>query len=164
MTRRTIDEIGDLLELPYTSVLSTWREDGTALLSPVWHEWRDDGFNVDVPAGDIKLRHLERDPHASLVVYDQSWPSRGFEVSGIAQIRPERDEPTSRRIAIRYLGPIAGAAYMAAAGPGIIVRLEPGRMRGWDFVEAVRPDPGHGIAAPVAPSNATGVDQDRGTR
>jgi hypothetical protein len=53
---------------------------------------------------------------------------------------------------------------MAAAGPGIIVRLEPGRMRGWDFVEAVRPDPGHGIAAPVAPSNATGVDQDRGTR
>ena len=86
MTRRTIEDLGDLLDVPYCAVLATHRADGSVLLSPVWHEWRDGGFNIGVPVGDIKLRHLETDPQATVVVFDHSWPSRGFEVSGKARI------------------------------------------------------------------------------
>ncbi|HVA87093.1 MAG TPA: pyridoxamine 5'-phosphate oxidase family protein [Candidatus Saccharimonadales bacterium] len=150
MTRRTIDELGDLLELPYCAVLATWREDGSALLSPVWHEWRDGGFNIGVPEGDIKLRHLARDPRATVVVYDHAWPSRGFEVSGIAQIRSDLRAEVSRRLSIRYLGPAVGVEYADRVGPGVIVRVEPGRMRAWDFVDEVRAEPGFGILTPAA--------------
>jgi hypothetical protein len=40
------DDLGDLLEQPLVAVLATYRRDGTVLLSPVWHEWQDGGFNV----------------------------------------------------------------------------------------------------------------------
>ena len=41
-----IDDLGDLVALRLLAVLSTYRRDGTVLLSPVWHEWRDGGFSV----------------------------------------------------------------------------------------------------------------------
>jgi len=148
MTRRTLGELGDLFDLPYVAVLATRREDGSTLLSPVWHEWRDGGFTLDIPLGDIKLRHLARDPMASVVVYDHAWPGRGFEVSGIARMLPGLDPETTLRLAVRYLGPVNGAAYFEQAGPGVIVRVEPGRSRGWDFADIIGPDAGAGIPTP----------------
>jgi len=103
VTRRTIDELGDLLERPYCAVLATHWPDGSVLLSPVWHEWRDGGFNVGVPSGDVKARHLARDPRATIVVFDHSWPGRGFEVRGIARISEFDRTGVSRRLSIRYL-------------------------------------------------------------
>lgn len=47
-------DLGDLLELPLLAVLATYRRDGTVLLSPVWHEWRDNGFNVVTQSRDGK--------------------------------------------------------------------------------------------------------------
>ena len=41
-----MDDLGDLAELCLLAVLATYRSDGTVLLSPVWHEWRDGGFQV----------------------------------------------------------------------------------------------------------------------
>ncbi len=140
MTRRTINELGDLLERPYCAVLSTRHEDGTVLLSPVWHEWRDGGFNIGVPEGDIKLRHLAADPRASVVVFDHSWPARGFEVCGVARITTEGGAEVGRRLSVRYLGPVNGTAYADRVGPGVVVRLEPGRVRAWDFIDETRPD------------------------
>lgn len=58
----SIEELRDLLERPIVAVLATYAADGHALLSPVWHEWRDDGFNVVATADDVKVRHLRRDP------------------------------------------------------------------------------------------------------
>lgn len=133
MTRRRIEELGDLLDRAYNATLATRRPDGDILLSPVWFEWRDGGFNVGIPEGDVKLRHLALDPRCSIVVYDNGWPSRGFEVRGIAQFRPEDRHDVSLRLSIRYLGEERGREYAAHVGPGVIVRLEPGAARGWDF-------------------------------
>ena len=141
MTRRTLEELGNLLDLPYCAVLSTYRADGTVLLSPVWHEWRDGGFNIGVPSGDIKLKHLAADPRAAVVVFDHSWPGRGFEVSGIAQVGSEGREELTTRLAVRYLGPTNGAAYSARVDAGVVVRVEPGKIRAWDFVNEQQPDP-----------------------
>lgn len=141
MTRRTIDELGDLLELPYCAVLSTHRADGTVLLSPVWHEWRDGGFNISVPAGDIKLRHLVTAPRASVVVFDHHWPARGIEVCGIAQVSTEPDHALDRRLTVRYLGPTNGSTYAETAGSGLVLRVEPGTLRAWDYADVIGPDP-----------------------
>ena len=140
MTRRSIDELGDLLKRPYCAVLATHREDGSLLLSPVWHEWRDGGFNIGVPSGDIKLRHISADPRVSVVVFDHSWPGRGLEVSGIARVATEGRAGVSRRLSVRYLGETNGKAYADRVGDGVVVRVEPGKVRAWDYVGETRPD------------------------
>jgi Pyridoxamine 5'-phosphate oxidase len=76
----TPDELGDLVELVLVAVLATYRRDGSVLLSPVWHEWHDDGFNVVTGSLDVKAGHLRRDPHASIVVYEHDPPYRGLEL------------------------------------------------------------------------------------
>src|SRR5215468_6399432 len=85
----TPDELGDLLELPHVAVLATYRSDGTVLLSPVWHEWVDGGFNVVTLANDVKAKHLRRDPRAGLVLAENSPPYRGIEVSARVVLRDD---------------------------------------------------------------------------
>ena len=41
-----MEDLGDLAELGLLAVLATYRRDGTVLLTPVWHEWREGGFSV----------------------------------------------------------------------------------------------------------------------
>jgi Pyridoxamine 5'-phosphate oxidase len=93
----SVDALGDLLDQPLIAVLATRRTNGTVLLSPVWHEWRDGGFNVWVEEENVKARHLRRDPKE-------------------------------------------GAAYVDAAnGTDVIVRIEPGHLRTWDFADEYSP-------------------------
>jgi PPOX class probable F420-dependent enzyme len=129
------DELGDLLELPLLAVLATYRRDGTVLLSPVWHEWRDNGFSVVTLADDGKAMHLRRDPRASIVVCEHRPPYRGIELRAEAHLSPLADRSVVERIATRYLGPEEGSRYAQTAGDDLLVRLEPGRVRGWDFAD-----------------------------
>jgi PPOX class probable F420-dependent enzyme len=129
------DDLGDLLDLPLVAVLATYRADGGVLLSPVWHEWRDGGFDVATGSRDVKVQHLRRDPRASIVVYEHQPPYRGIEVRGEARLIAV-DVDTVRRIAARYLGAEAGAAYVrTVGGDDVIIRLEPGELRVWDFAD-----------------------------
>ena len=108
------------------------------LLSPIWHEWRDGGFHICATRDDIKVRHIRRDPRASLVVYDQQPPYRGLELRGTPRLLEDGTTYASvlRRIATRYLGESSGTAYANAAGSrGLVIRLEPDELRGWDFVD-----------------------------
>jgi hypothetical protein len=83
----------------------------------------------------IKARHLRRDPRANIVVYEHDPPYRGIEVRGEARLHTEDVAAGVRRIATRYLGADAGAAYAENAGDDTIIRLEPGRLRAWDFAD-----------------------------
>jgi PPOX class probable F420-dependent enzyme len=141
MTKRTIDELGDFLDLPYTAVLATHWPDGTVLLSPVWYEWRDGGVNLGVPENDVKLRHIARDPRVTVIVYEQSWPSRSLEVRGVATVSVEGRDDLTLRLSLRYLGPVRGAEYAARVGSGMVVRVEPGIIRAWDYVDETSPEP-----------------------
>jgi PPOX class probable F420-dependent enzyme len=134
-----IEELGDLLERPLVAILATYRADGEALLSPVWHEWRDGGFTVVVGVDDAKARHLRRDPRAGLVVFDQEPPYRGLELRGRARFVEEGVVEAQRRIARRYLGEERGTDYAdSVAFDEVIVRLEPGIVRAWDFSDEYR--------------------------
>ena len=81
-TNLTVGDLGDLLDRPLVAVLATLRTDGTVLLSPVYHEWRDGGFNVWVEQQNVKARHLRRDPRASILVAESDPPLRAVEVGG----------------------------------------------------------------------------------
>jgi PPOX class probable F420-dependent enzyme len=128
----TPDDLGDFLEAPHLAVLATYRRDGTVLLSPVWHEWRDGGFNVVTGSGEVKAGHLRRNPRASIVVAEDEPPNRGIEVRATVQLGPV-DRSIVQRIASRYLGAEGGATYMETAEDDLLVRLEPGELRAWDF-------------------------------
>ena len=134
-TNLSIEDLHGFLDEPLVAVLATLRKDGTVLLSPVWHEWRDGGFNVWVGADDVKARHLRRDPRASILVAESQNPLRGVEVRGVARILEDGAQEAAVRIASRYIGPEKAAAYVGAAGDEVTVRLDPGDLRVWDFAD-----------------------------
>ena len=135
-TNLTLDDLDGFLDEPLVAVLATLRPDGSVLLSPVWHEWRDGGFNLWLPADDVKTRHLRRDPRATLVVAESVDPLRGVELRTEARLVPADDLAGAIRIATRYVGPEKGAEYVEeAAYDSVIARLEPGELRVWDFAD-----------------------------
>lgn len=131
----TMDDLGDLAELRLLAVLATYRQDSTVLLSPVWHEWREGGFGVVTGSRNVKAAHLRRDPRASIVLCEHSPPYRGVEVRCIAQLVTAGVDDAVRRIASRYLGREAGTAYADGGSDDLLIRLEPGELRAWDFAD-----------------------------
>jgi len=132
----TVGDVGDLLDEPLVAVLATLRADGSVLLSPVWHEWREGGFNVWIGEHDVKARHLRRDPRATIVVAESDPPLRGVEVRGAARFTDGGVPETALRIAARYLGEEEAAAVVEALrGEDAIIRIEPGDIRVWDFAD-----------------------------
>jgi PPOX class probable F420-dependent enzyme len=135
----SIDELGDFLERPFNATLATYRRDGSVLLSPVWHEWRDGGFSIFTGADDIKVRHIEHQGRAAAAVSDNELPLRGIDVSCTPTIvrDPQFARETFARIATRYLGPRRAQIYMQGMTSGrlVVIRLMPGRLRTWDFAD-----------------------------
>jgi PPOX class probable F420-dependent enzyme len=128
----TPDQLGGLLDEVRLAHLATFRADGTVLLSPVWYVWEDGGFTLGIAAGDGKLKHLARDPRVTIVVAEDDFPYRGFEMRGRATVLDVPYGPAVRRIATRYVGAEHAAVYDDDAG-GAVVRIEAGSTRGWDF-------------------------------
>jgi PPOX class probable F420-dependent enzyme len=135
-TNLTVDDLGDLLDKPLVAVLATLRTDGSVLLSPVYYEWRDGGFNIWVEQQNVKARQLRRDPRATILVAESDPPLRAVEVRGPARFVEEGVSETALRIASRYMDPGEGAADVEALrGTDVIVRIEPGNIRAWDYAD-----------------------------
>ena len=130
-----IERVRSLLEAPAPAVLTTYRKDGSALVTPVWFRWAEGAFEVVIAKGDVKLRHLERDPRCVLVVFESARPFRGVEVRGVAEL--VRGDATAARLAIsgRYLGADDGRRFAAErrSKPGVLLRLVPDSPRVWDL-------------------------------
>jgi PPOX class probable F420-dependent enzyme len=126
-------DIESLLEAPSPAVLTTYRRDGTALVTPVWFRHRDGAFEVVIAEGDVKLGHLRRDPRCSLVVFETVPPFRGVEVRGEGELVECDIRPIREEIAGRYLGVDAGWRFAAErTTPGVLLRLS-GERRVWDL-------------------------------
>jgi PPOX class probable F420-dependent enzyme len=132
-----LSELADFLALPIVAVLATYRRNGSVLLSPVWHQWRDGGFDVVCSPDDIKVRHLRRDPRASILVYDNEPPYRGVEIRTTAELSDIDRVDYVLEMSVRYLGQEAGEAYAADSADSVLVRLEPGSVRAWDFADEI---------------------------
>lgn len=126
------DRLDGLLDEVHLATLATFRQDGSVLQSPIWYIWEDGGFTLAMAEGDGKLKHIARDPRVTIVVAEDALPYRGFEVRGLAQLTDRPYAPTIRRIARRYVGQ-QGESFYAESHGGVVVRIEPGDTRGWDF-------------------------------
>lgn len=134
-TNLTLDDLGGFLDEPHLAVLATQRSDGSVLLSPVWHRWRDGGFDFWMGADDVKARQLRNDPRATVLVAEPAPPYRGVEVRGEAAFIDRDVAASAVEIASRYVGPDRGASFAADAGSDVIVRVAPGELRAWDFAD-----------------------------
>ncbi len=135
MAARSLEDVRTLLDAPSAAVLTTTRADGSPLASPVWFRWTGEAFEVVIAQGDVKLRHLERDPRCALVVFETVPPFRGVEVRGEASLQDGDVSEVRRAIAGRYLGREAGERFAAArvTKPGVLLRLVPREPRVWDL-------------------------------
>jgi len=129
------DDLQRFLDEPLCATLATYRSDGSVLLAPVWQEWDDGGFNIMIGPDDVKARNIRRDPRASVSVYQNVPPYAGIELRTEATLIEDARHDLDRRLAIRYLGEARGNAYAdsIADDPMILIRLEPGVMRTWDY-------------------------------
>ena len=121
--------------LPSPAVLTTYRKDGNAHTVPIWFRWTDDAFEVVIAKGDVKLRHLARDPRCVLVVFEAVRPFRGVEVRGVGELIKGDVTPARAAIAGRYLGARDGERFAAErrSRPGVLLRLVPDSPRVWDL-------------------------------
>jgi len=134
MTKDWIQQFGSLLEAPSPAVLATYREDGTAFVSPVWFRFHNNRFEVVIAEGDAKLRHLERRPECSLVVFETTPPFRGVRIEGVPALVPDQDGGVRAAIAGGYLGAEGGSRFAdERQTPGIVLRLEVDQARAWDL-------------------------------
>ena len=136
-----VERMRSLLEGPSPAVLTTYREDGSALVSPVWFRWVDGAFEVVIVEGDVKLRHLARDPRCGLVVFEAVPPFRGVEAVGTGELSSGDVANARAAIATRYLGAGRGQRFVEARRdrPGVVLRLPAHEPRVWDLA-AVLPD------------------------
>jgi PPOX class probable F420-dependent enzyme len=123
-----------LLDGPAATVLTTYRRDGSVLVSPVWFRFNDGAFEVVIARGDVKLKHLARRPECTLTVFETLPPFRGVRASGRAELISEDTTAARRAIAGRYLGPEGGRRFAAErATPGVLLRLRDDKPRVWDL-------------------------------
>ncbi len=135
MPEAWLEEVQSLLERPSPAVLTTYRKDGSALVTPVWFRWTGEAFEVVIAEGDVKLRHLARDPRCILLVFEAVPPFRGTEIRGEADLVEADVTPVRADIAGRYLGRNDGERFAAArkAKPGVLLRLVPDAPRTWSL-------------------------------
>jgi len=134
----SIDDLGNLLELPILAIIAIRSHKDEILMSPVWHEWSNEGFSVITWARDIKSRQLSENPASSIVVAEQVRPYRSVEVRGMATIsQPNDSYDILRRIASRNLGDANGDTYTKEYKNNDVeielIRIKPGTLRAWDF-------------------------------
>jgi hypothetical protein len=132
------EDLGDLLDRPLNAVLGIHRLDGSILLTPVWHRFKDGSFYFQIPGGDRKIAMLEHDPRCSLLVAENEHPYRGIEVNGEGRMSTDDYAEFGPEIVRRYIeahDPGATTADYLLEG-GVVVRIEPKAIRAWDYADA----------------------------
>jgi uncharacterized protein len=126
-----------LLQAPSAAVLTTYRRDGSALVSPVWFRWASDVLEVVIAKDDVKLRHLAHDPRCGLVIFETVAPFRGMEVLGVPELVDEDVTAARTAIGARYLGAQAGERFAQErrARPGVLLRLHVVDPRVWSLAD-----------------------------
>lgn len=128
------DEIRTLLEAPSPAVLTVYRPDGAAHVSPVWLRVTGDDFEVVIAARDRKLAYLERDPRCGLLVFETTPPFRGVEVRAKAALSLDGVAAARLAIASRNLGTEGGRRFADQRDDrGFVLRLPAGDAKTWDL-------------------------------
>ena len=113
-----------LAESPFVGVLTTLRADGSPHSTVVWVDVEDGVVSVNTEEGRAKVRHLDDEPRASLLVLDPSDPYRWVSISGTTDVTTEGAREQIDKLTKKYLG----EDRYPWASPGkrrLKVRIEP---------------------------------------
>jgi len=132
--RQPLDAVRPLLEAPSPAVLTLYRADGSALVSPVWFRVHGEDAEVVIGEGDGKLAHLARDRRCVLVIFETTPPLRRVEVRGEAALSSDWVAEARLAIASRYLGVEGGRRLAEQRGArGYVLRLPMRDARVWSL-------------------------------
>ena len=73
----------ELIDGPYTVVLSTVMPDGQPQTTPVWCNRKGDWIFINVMKGFRKEKNMRLNPKVSLLVYDPKKPLHNIEIRGL---------------------------------------------------------------------------------
>jgi PPOX class probable F420-dependent enzyme len=138
----TPDEQRELLESERVVVVSSIGVRGWPHSMPLWYVPRDTGIWIYTYAKSQKVKNLERDHRATLMVETghEYGELRGVEIEAEAEIHRDFDTvyDLAQALAVRYSGDIssvegdAAEALKAQARKRAAVRFEPRRIASWD--------------------------------
>jgi PPOX class probable F420-dependent enzyme len=138
----TADEQRDLLESERIVIVSSLGVRGWPHSMPLWYVPRDPDIWIYTYAKSQKVKNLERDPRATLLVETghEYGELRGVEIEADAEIHRDLDTVyrLAREITVRYSGDIssvegdAAEALRGQARKRVAVRFEPKRIASWD--------------------------------
>jgi PPOX class probable F420-dependent enzyme len=119
--------------------LATHYRDGSIHLVPMWFVWDGEAILIPTSHATQKLRNLERDPRASVMIDDSrdGFDLRGLTLIGEATlVRAPESFPLNRTIHLKYLTvverdskPVDG--YLST--DDVTIRLEPTHAFAWDL-------------------------------
>jgi PPOX class probable F420-dependent enzyme len=132
----------ELLESERVVVVSSIGPRGWPHSMPMWFLLRDDEVWVWTYAKSQKVRNLERDPRATLLVETgtEYVELRGVQIEAEAELirDPETVFEFGKQLTVRYAAGIdsvqgdAAAALQAQAAKRVVIRFRPRRVASWD--------------------------------
>jgi PPOX class probable F420-dependent enzyme len=107
------DKVRTLFDSKNFAVLSTLDPDGTPHSTVVWAKADGDDIVFALPKGRRKTANMNRDPRASVVIFDTANPYESAQVQGTAVIEDDPDGELIDDLSRRY----TGGPYPGFAGP-----------------------------------------------
>jgi len=119
----------EILQGPYTGVLTTLFADGSPQSTPLWFLLDGDDILFSTTAGKQKLRNIARDPRATFAVYNPTNDMSYVEVRGTIVVTDDPTANTRDRIVQKH-GYADGSAFDAPGTQRFTLRLSPTKITG----------------------------------
>jgi PPOX class probable F420-dependent enzyme len=119
----------EILQGPYTGVLTTLFADGSPQSTPLWFLLDGDDILFSTTAGKQKLRNIARDPRATFAVYNPTNDMSYVEVRGTIVVTEDPTANTRDRIVQKH-GYADGSAFDAPGTQRFTLRLSPTKITG----------------------------------
>lgn len=122
------DSHRDLLSAPI-AVLGTIGASGRPQLSGVWFLAEDDAIKFSLNTVRQKVKNLQANPKASVLIFDEKSPYRYLEVRGDAEVTPDPDYEFADKVGAKY-----GADLRDRDNPGdsrVMITVRPRRVVTW---------------------------------
>jgi PPOX class probable F420-dependent enzyme len=138
----TAEEQAELIAAERVAVVASHGPRGWPHVMPLWYVPRDGEIWIWTYAKSQKVRNLERDPRATLLIETgvEYGELRGVQIEAEGEIirDPERIVDYAKQMTIRYSEGIesvegdAEAALVAQAPKRVAIRFRPSRVASWD--------------------------------
>jgi PPOX class probable F420-dependent enzyme len=115
------------LERPFVGTVTTVRPDGSLHTTVVWVGVEGEDVVFNTLRGRAKARHLEADPHVSVLVLDPANTYRWLVVEGRAELTAEGAEERLDAFSSRYLGKET-YPWRSAGQEWVTARIRPERI------------------------------------